>query len=766
MRHLSISLLFALLICQSLSAQKPEKDSLLGLWQAENVDDSLKMLAYNDLIFYYYLFYDPDTAIEMSAELYQYAQDRSFPYFQAKAYNVMGYAWIVGGEPDSAVHYTKESFKIRSEIGDTNGMAGSQNNLGLIYKYIRKDSLALEHYQTSLDLYKITRDTTSLINTRVNMANIYTVRGNYAMALDLYNNSLKLATSSGIKTAMAMIYGNIAAIYGDNNREDEAIMNYRRSSQLLRELGDERSYNVVLNNLATSFHALEALDSAIFYYEKSLALSRELGVERQEARVLANYGRLLLQLGDLEPAEKMLLKSLEIKKALKDPTDLPTSYHELADLYLAKNQNKRAFKYAYKGFEAAKFKGSPKDIGLLAEWLYKYHKSAGNYQQALNFYEISEEVSDSLYNIQNKEAVIQQEFRHEYEQKALEDSLKNAQEKVMSEMTIAKQKAEIKAKRSQQYLLFGGIGMIGIFAAFIFNRFRISQRQKTIIESQKQEVENAHAILSVKNEEIMDSIQYAKRIQGAILPPDKVVDQYLKEAFILYKPKDVVAGDFYWLTHQADTIFFAAADCTGHGVPGAMVSVVCNNALNRSVKEFGIQEPGKILDQTKELVVSEFERSDEEVNDGMDIALCSIKEKELSFAGANNPLWIVPAGEFDSEQLPKSAKVYSPKESDRQLIEIRADKQPIGQFENDKPFTTHQIKLNQGDTIYLFSDGYVDQFGGEKGKKFKSLNFRRLLLSLQELDMQAQKEQIDRVFEEWRGTEEQIDDVCVIGVRI
>ena len=214
---------------------------------------------------------------------------------------------------------------------------------------------------------------------------------------------------------------------------------------------------------------------------------------------------------------------------------------------------------------------------------------------------------------------------------------------------------------------------------------------------------------------------------------------------MLYKPKDIVAGDFYWLEHKKDSILFAAADCTGHGVPGAMVSVICNNGLNRSVREYGLTDPGEILSKTRSLVIAEFEKSEDKVNDGMDIALCSLKGNELKYAGAHNPLWIIRDGA---------------------IIETKANKQPIGQFDNPEPYTTHTIKLLQGDSIYIFSDGYVDQFGGEKGKKFKAKAFRELLLSIQGKSMEQQRVVIDEAFEKWKGNLEQVDDVCVIGVKI
>ena len=216
---------------------------------------------------------------------------------------------------------------------------------------------------------------------------------------------------------------------------------------------------------------------------------------------------------------------------------------------------------------------------------------------------------------------------------------------------------------------------------------------------------------------------------------------------MLYKPKDVVAGDFYWLEKVSGSILFAAADSTGHGVPGAMVSVVCHNAMNRAVREFGLNEPGLILDKTREIVVAEFEKSEDDVKDGMDIALCSLTGNTLQYAGAHNPLWIVRNNE---------------------ILETKADKQPIGKFDNPTPFKTHTVELQKGDSIYIFSDGYIDQFGGEKDKKFGSKQMKELLLTIQDKSMEEQNDVLNFTFENWIqvGGGEQIDDVCIMGMKI
>ena len=259
-----------------------------------------------------------------------------------------------------------------------------------------------------------------------------------------------------------------------------------------------------------------------------------------------------------------------------------------------------------------------------------------------------------------------------------------------------------------------------------------------VVVSQKRIIERAHR-------EITDSINYARRIQHAIMPSNALVKFHLPDSFLFYQPKNVVAGDFYWLASSGSAVLFAVADCTGHGVPGAMVSLICNNALNRSVKEYQLSEPGEILEKTSELVSGEFETSDLEVRDGMDIALCKLEGTSLIFAGANNPLWILRNGE---------------------IIETKGDRQPIGRFDQSGSFASYRITLQKGDLIYLFSDGFADQLGGAENKRFTNKRFKALLISLQHKPMRTQCDMLQSEFNLWKGSENQTDDVCVLGLRI
>jgi serine phosphatase RsbU (regulator of sigma subunit) len=286
-----------------------------------------------------------------------------------------------------------------------------------------------------------------------------------------------------------------------------------------------------------------------------------------------------------------------------------------------------------------------------------------------------------------------------------------------------------------------------IGALFIYTRLRLIKRQKIKIDQQKQEVESQKHIVEEKNKEILDSINYAKRIQVAILPSMTAMQIALKDGFVLYKPKDVVAGDFYWMETINKKVYFAAADCTGHGVPGAMVSVICSNALSKALLEEKADSTGDLLDKTREIVIKRLAKSGEIVKDGMDISLCVIDfdNMVLQWSGANNSLWIIRKGEF---------------------IEYKHDKQSIGVQDNPKPFASHTIELQKNDTLYIFTDGYQDQFGGPKGKKFRASLLKEKLMDMQNLNMDNQKIILDTEFENWRGQIEQVDDVCVIGVRI
>ena len=373
----------------------------------------------------------------------------------------------------------------------------------------------------------------------------------------------------------------------------------------------------------------------------------------------------------------------------------------------------------------------------------------GDFEGALVNYELFVSYNDSIWRAKSDKA-------REVKTAQLEATISIEKERAAEEKRRLDELAE-KEKENLRTIIYSVtiLGVIVIvFLIFVYRRFKITTKQNRIIEKQKEQVEVAYQKLDVQNTEILDSINYAKRIQSAILPSEKKVTELLPDSFILYLPKALVAGDFYWLEQIKNKTLFAAADCTGHGVPGAMVSVICNNGLNRSVREKGLTIPGEILDFTRQVVIEEFEKSDEEVNDGMDIALCSI-DNDLSpngghlvqYAGANNPLWVIRKGANEIETY-------------------KANRLPIGKYLHNDLYKTHSLEVFEGDMMYVFSDGFSDQFGGERGKKYYAANFQKFLLTIKDLPLTNQKQALLDEFNRWKGDHDQIDDVCVIGLRI
>ncbi|GAB4145187.1 MAG: hypothetical protein Fur0041_19890 [Bacteroidia bacterium] len=281
---------------------------------------------------------------------------------------------------------------------------------------------------------------------------------------------------------------------------------------------------------------------------------------------------------------------------------------------------------------------------------------------------------------------------------------------------------------------------------------KILENQNVMLEEQVHErtaeIMQQKQIIEAKNKDIIDSITYAKHIQDAILPNEKTRKHLFPDSFVLYLPKDIVAGDFYWIEETEDHIFIAAADCTGHGVPGAMVSVVCSNALTKAVLEDKIHETAAILDKARSIVIEKLSKSEDNIRDGMDICLVRFSKKnrnDIQYSGANRPLWYIQNNE---------------------LHEIKPDKQSIGYHEEMKPFTSSHLHLNSGNVLYMFTDGFADQFGGDEGKKFKTARLKEMLISISEVEMEDQKNQFRSTFEDWKGALEQVDDITIIGIRI
>ncbi len=664
------------------------------------------------------------------------------------------------------------------------------------------------------------KDTGALIFIYNNVGRIYIDKSQYENASVAYRDALKYSEAYGHKLGVGYAFTGLGNLHQEMNNLALARSYFQQGLAAYKEVNDSFGIGASLNNIGIVLLQEFKYDDAIDTLKLSLEWKESFGDEWGVASTMDNLAIIYQDLGRTEEAMDYFRKSIVIHEKLGDWHGASVVYNNLGEYYAENNNHEQAIvnytksmEYAQKLERKIDFKTGNYNLALSYAALDEYEKA---YKHAIALYEIQNDLAKE----QKSKVIAETEAKYQKE-KDLHKIELLTKDKALQDAELERKNERIERDRQRSTMFAIGIGLVSILAIVILISYFIKRKDNRLITQQKAVVEEQKHLVEEKNKEITDSINYAKRIQSAILPPDKMVKEAFPNSFILYKPKDIVAGDFYWLEmlptssnsskggEPGNTILLAAADCTGHGVPGAMVSVVCNNALNRSVREHGLIDPAAILDKTREIVIAEFEKSEEEVKDGMDIALCSLtfanvlnekqsengklKEKQsvnvtnksteseaqahsasasasagatgdtqkatgdtqtvseysalLKYSGAHNPLWII-------------------RKDANEVEEIKGHKQPIGKYGEATPYITHAVQLNEGDSFYIFSDGYVDQFGGDKGKKLKAKNFKTLLLSMQNEPMARQKLLIDEAFESWKGSFEQLDDVCVIGVRI
>jgi serine phosphatase RsbU (regulator of sigma subunit) len=721
-------------------------DSLWSIWNDSEANDTARLESLNKYIWATYLFSDPDSAYLLAQMHYDFAEERNLIKYQGQALSTQGVSFAVVGKDDSAVVYYEKSLAFFEEVNYKKGIASIANNLGVIAYNKGNLPQAIENYTLSAHMMEEMGNIKALAKAQSNIGLVYVEIGKYANAIAFYNQSYDNAAKISDKNGQINALNNIAILYDEIAEHQKAIDYFKECLALI----DDDTENALalkfslLHNLGTSYSNINENKKALNYYMQSLALKMEIDNPQEIGLTLNNIGTIFMDIDSLTIAMDYFNRSYDLYASSDASLDLVTPMNNMAEVQYRWGNYSKSLALAKRSLNLSEKNNSIANMSTASNLLYRNYKQLGLSVKALQMLELYESIQDTLLSEENQKQVLSYSFRYEYEQKVTADSLKALEAKLKAEAQIATQQAQLEKEKAQRFALYGGLLSLLLLGGFMYNRFKVTQKQKAIIEKQKEEVEHQRQLLGEKNQEIMDSIQYAQRIQGAILPPRSNWNSYLGDSFVIYQPKDVVAGDFYWLRKVKSTVFFAVADCTGHGVPGALVSVVCNNALNRSVREYGLKDPGLILDKTREIVVSEFEKSDEEVKDGMDIALCVLEENMLKFAGANNPLWLI---------------------RNNKLQITKADRQPIGNYIDPKPYTTHQFDLQPDDRVYLFTDGITDQFGGENGKKFKQRALQELLLSIQYKDMPDQKEAIYSAFLAWKGALEQVDDVCMIGYR-
>lgn len=694
MRLLSFVLCFMFCLNVSVWAQQAELDSLQHLLRTQ-ADDTSKVNTLNELSYVYYQTAVYDSELYYAQQALNLAQKLNWKRGMAVSLKNIGSACDDMGNNSDALVYYGRALNIFSSIDDKSGVSACYNNMGLVYRTLGNFSEALKNHFASLKIKEAIGDKNGIALSYNNIGVVFNAQKNYDEALKNHRAALAIRLSLGNKRGIASSYGNIGNVYQAQGNNTEALKNYAEALKIAEETGDKVGMTTALNNMGAAYFEMGDYENALQHNTDALRIAEEAGDLSSIAAASINTGNVMVQMKQPQAATEWLQKALEIGK-------------EIGEVEVIKN--------SYEGLSQA-------DSAL------------GKYSDALQHYKMFIRYRDSIVNEENTLKTVQLQMQYEYDKK---DAIARAVQEKKDE--VAQQ--EVQKQKLLRNSFIAGFALMLALAAVSYRSFVRKRKDNHLIEKQKLLVEE-------KNKEITQSLHYARHIQAAVLPNQKNIAALLKNHFILYLPKDIVSGDFYSVLQNKDKVIVAAADCTGHGVAGAFMSMIGTSLINHLVNEKNITNPAVILDELNEGIINSLKQRQGDSNDGMDIGLCSIdlKENKLLFAGANRPLWL-----FRNEEI----KVIKP------------DKFPIGgmQVDHKNKYTAHSIDLLPNDTIYIFSDGYSDQFGGEQGKKMMSKRFKQYLQVMQHLPMDKQKEQLEQLFNSWKGNHEQVDDVLVVGIRV
>lgn len=610
-------------------------------------------------------------------------------------------------------------------------------------------------------------------------------QGNLPASLAQYQQSLIIAEFLGNETDIAKCLTNIGLVQQSMQNLPLALEYYTKALEYNRQLNDTEGLLNTLNQMGALSIALGDYKKGLAYCEEALKVSQQLNNLIEKSVCLGNMGTIYKHLKQYDKALEKYQEALDVDRIMNDSLNISVSYNHIGMIYKMKEDYAKAAEYSELSLKIAQNIGYKDAIKYASMNLIEVYAKMGNYRKCYDYFGIYTDVKDSIYNEQSMRLLHEMEATYQTEKKQLLIEKLN-KEKELQQSELLRQ--EERAQRQNLIILFivSGLILISLFAFFVVQRLRITRRQKRIIENQKRVVDEKNLILNQQNEEIRaqrdeieaqrdhireihnsmtDSINYARRIQSALLPElSQMFDVHstvVKDHFLLYRPKDIVSGDFYWCTQTGNYLVLVVADCTGHGVPGAFMSMLGVSFLNEIVRKKEVVKAGEVLDHLRDSVIDSLKQNDRVmamrngdlsavmgVNDGMDIIVCVIDTNDLTlrYAGANNSLIIVSA--------------------DKELTVLPADKQPVAIYLRMSPFSETLYQLKNGDCLYLMSDGYEDQFGGPRNTKFMNKKLRELLRSISDHTMAVQKEILEKSFDDWKGSEEQIDDVTILGIKI
>lgn len=684
-------------------------------------------------------------------------------------------------EADSLVN---EIFLLSEELEYKRGTSIGHHHRGVYYFVVEEDyDNAITQFEHALKLREEVGDGPLTMQALQNIANGYLMKEEYDEALSYYFKAKPYldAMPEGRKKVQQLrtAHLNTGLIYMRQEAWSKAKENHRIALELSEQDGDLRTAAKALNYLGLCLDHQDSAQASLAYYNRSMAISDSLNDLYNLTELYNNMGNAYTSLKDYEKSIEFHRKSMEIDSVLESLSGISASLLNISGALIHLGRHQEALATTQQSLELAISSGVDWMQGEIYSVMSEAYAGLGQHKKAYETQELSIAYLDTLNTGRNEEllAELDGKYQHAKQQNEI-NQLKKDQA-----LDEARKLVEDEQEAARWTLVYWGIGfgviVLIMITVGLIQKARSNNRlkeQQQVIEAKNVDLESANKQITgqrdeieEKNQDILSSIRYAQRIQNAILPHSDELAAALPNAFVLYRPKDIVSGDFYWLKQKNGRSLFAAVDCTGHGVPGAFVSMLGFNGLNSAVDEHDLQQPASILDKLNLSVTETFQRetsAEQDLKDGMDIALCSINYSDLTleYAGANNSLYIVSNNDVE-EQVDDNA-VVSTQDSTLRLTEVKADKQAIGGGQNAKTFSNHKIQLQKGQTIYVFSDGFIDQFGGEKGKKLKSRPFKQLLLSLQEHSMEEQGKLLGKAFDKWKGNLEQLDDVCVVGVRI
>ncbi|MDQ3046956.1 MAG: tetratricopeptide repeat protein [Bacteroidota bacterium] len=658
-------------------------------------------------------------------------------------------------EYDKALSTLRRSDQLARSVNDTAGIANVYYVKGSIYSDKGMYKLAITNLDSSLVLRNQINDQLGIAASLSFMGLNHAFLGDYPIAVEYLQKSIAIREKLGDKRGLANSYLNLYKVYFEIDDLEKALALEFKSLAICSDIGDQQCVSGRLTNIGFIYQKLGKYTEALEYHYKALAISKKINIRNRIALVLENIAMVNILSGKAKEALPFLDESAAIRKEIGDKEGVANCKLTYSRAYQSMNDHTKAIRLAEDALEDATKMQTPAIAANAHDLLSSSYSKVENFEKAFFHYNQFIVLRDSLYSKEKSKEITRKEMQFAFDKEQQIQQLQ--QEKKTAEV---KQNAE--KERFIRNILLIAIALFIFFTIIIIKAYvqknKINTKlneQKNVLENRNKEIHRQHEIIEVKNKEITDSIYYAQNIQSALMPSASDYNNFFEESLIVFKPKDIISGDFYWITSVDGKIIFATADCTGHGVPGGFMSMLGIALLNELVNDHGITEPSLVLSKLRKKVINALKQntSVSTAKDGMDIVLGSVdKEKMiLTYSAANNPLWIIRNGEGEFPAL----------------LEFKADKIPVGiSGTTTKPFSQHNIPLLKGDIIYTFTDGYADQFGGEKGKKFKYKQLKELLLDCSSKPLSEQKIIIESTLGNWKGNLEQVDDILLIAVKV